>query len=182
MMDFDAKWRYLVSSNPNIANRKGGNCFVNMNFAVIFCCTLSIEGFVKPQIWQMTTALCLMCPSKSTGFDSFLLLLKSDKPNPSEAQNMSKVSYHYNWYTPLMKRYNLPRGGQNQEWSPYIPWRLDDYIVPGCGRLAGGQFRYCFVCLTSLTTGLVQVKWLSYLRHTSGLRSSSWGLVYLKAE
>ena len=49
---------------------------------------------------------------------------------------------------------NLPRGGQNQEWSPYSAWRLDDYLVPGCWRPAGGRYRYCFVCLT---TGLVQV-------------------------
>ena len=34
-----------------------------------------------------------------------------EKPNPSEGPNISKVAYDYNqnqWYTPLLKRNNLP--------------------------------------------------------------------------
>ena len=114
------------------------------------------------------------------------LILKSDKPNPSEGQNIPQVSYNYNvyeWYTPLLKRNDLTWGGQNQEWSAYSPSRLDGNIVPGCGRMNGPGRVYDSYHMHQLHgTGWLGGKWRSYMRHTTGFRSSIRGLVYLKAE
>ena len=169
---------------PNIANRKGGNCFGKMNFAVTFCCTLMPnEGF-----WCHSYDHCVLCVNLSP--QALILFFYSWKvTNPIPQKDKTFLKYHMIIIsisgTHLCSRgmNNLPRGGQNQEWSPYSAWRLDDYLVPGCWRPAGGRYRYCFVCLTSLTTGLVQVVSCSptCVIHQA-LRSSPWGLVYLKLE
>ena len=97
--------------------------------------------------------LFLMCPSKSTDFDYFILLLKSDKPNPSEGHNISEVSNYYNWYTPLMKRNNLPRGGQNPVMAIQIKITLvsETKMFPQVAEVWGGSFTVLGLCFLYIT-------------------------------
>ena len=89
---FDGTWCQMKEScliKPNIANRKGGNCFGKMNFAVTFCCTLMPnEGF-----WCDSYDHCALCVH--LGPHALILLFYSWKvTNPISQKEKTFLKYH----------------------------------------------------------------------------------------